>query len=118
MIYAYMRTARNNEDQITEQREAIVNWAERNRLKIRMHIAEHGSGLKINKGLKFILDNITADDLLVMTHVSRLSRNFEECLKILQDLEDKHIEVMTLEHGLEGFDMSALSDYMDKLHNR
>ena len=102
MIYGYIRVS--TDTQTTDnQRFEILKFAAEKNLVIGSWIEETISATKNLKERKLgtLLDQMTKDDILVVTELSRLGRSILEVMSILHSLMEKQAKVFTTKERYE-----------------
>ena len=102
MIYGYIRVS--TDTQTTDnQRYEILKFADEKKLVIGSWIEETISSTKNLKERKLgtLLDQMTKDDILVVTELSRLGRSILEVMSILHSLMEKQAKVFTTKERYE-----------------
>jgi putative DNA-invertase from lambdoid prophage Rac len=102
MIYAYVRIPKDK--QTTEnQRFEILKFADEKRLQIDEWVDETVTGVKKARLRKLgpLLDRIRADDMLIVSEISRLGRSLMEVMSILYQLMEKDVKVFTVKERYE-----------------
>jgi DNA invertase Pin-like site-specific DNA recombinase len=102
MIYAYVRISKDK--QTTEnQRFEILKFADEKRLQIDEWVDETVTGVKKARLRKLgpLLDRMKADDMLIVSEISRLGRSLMEVMSILYQLMEKDIKVFTVKERYE-----------------
>jgi DNA invertase Pin-like site-specific DNA recombinase len=102
MIYAYVRISKDK--QTTEnQRFEILKFADEKRLQIDEWVDETVTGVKKARLRKLgpLLDRMKADDMLIVSEISRLGRSLMELMSILYQLMEKDIKVFTVKERYE-----------------
>lgn len=117
MIYGYVSSATGDEEQLVQQELRINSYCKRHGLTLDTFVGDCGSGMKIRKGLQLILNNITADDMLIVTDVSRLTRDIEKCMDLIKSIEDRGIELIVLKNGIVGFDVLQICKMIRRASN-
>lgn len=102
MIFAYIRVS--NDKQTTEnQRFEILKFADEKRLQIEEWIDETVTGTK-RVGLRQLgplLERMKADDVLIVSEISRVGRSLMEVMSILYQLMEKDVKVFTVKERYE-----------------
>lgn len=102
MIYGYIRVS--TDTQSTEnQRFEILKFADEKRLVIDSWIEETVSSTKNLKERKLgtLLSQMTKEDILIVTELSRLGRSILEVMSILHSLMEKQAKVFTTKERYE-----------------
>lgn len=102
MIYGYIRVS--TDTQTTDnQRFEILKFADEKKLVIGLWIEETTSATKNLKERKLgtLLNQMTKDDILVVTELSRLGRSILEVMSILHSLMEKQAKVFTTKERYE-----------------
>ena len=102
MIYGYIRVS--TDKQTTEnQRFEILKFADEKKLAVDTWIEETISSTKKleERKLGALLGQMTKDDVLLVTEISRLGRSIMEVMSILHTLMDKQVKVFTAKERYE-----------------
>jgi DNA invertase Pin-like site-specific DNA recombinase len=102
MIYAYVRISKDK--QTTEnQRFEILKFADEKRLQINEWVDETVTGVKKARLRKLgpLLERMKADDVLIVSEISRLGRSLMEVMSILYQLMEKDVKVFTVKERYE-----------------
>ena len=97
MIYGYIRVS-SDKQTVENQRFEVMNFCERNNLKIDGWIEETISGTKSysKRALGTLLRRVNKDDLIICTELSRLGRNLFMIMEILNICMTKECRVWTI----------------------
>lgn len=102
MIYAYVRISKDK--QTTEnQRFEILKFADEKRLQIDEWVDETVTGVqkaRLRK-LGLLLERMKANDILIVSEISRLGRSLMEVMSILYQLMEKDVKVFTVKERYE-----------------
>jgi DNA invertase Pin-like site-specific DNA recombinase len=102
MIYAYVRISKDK--QTTEnQRFEILKFADEKRLQIDEWVDETVTGVKKARLRKLgpLLERMKANDILIVSEISRLGRSLMEVMSILYQLMEKDVKVFTVKERYE-----------------
>lgn len=102
MIYAYVRISKDK--QTTEnQRFEILKFADEKRLQIDEWVDETVTGVKKARLRKLgpLLERTRANDMLIVSEISRLGRSLMEVMSILYQLMEKDVKVFTVKERYE-----------------
>src|SRR6266702_5622370 len=102
MIYAYVRISKDK--QTTEnQRFEILKFADEKRLQIHEWVDETVTGVKKARLRKLgpLLERMKANDVLIVSEISRLGRSLVEVMSILYQLMEKDVKVFTVKERYE-----------------
>ena len=100
MHYAYIRVS--TDKQTTEtQRFEILKFADAHKLTIDQWIEETVSGTKKVQERKLgqLLPTLQAQDVLIITEISRLGRSLMEVMSLLHRLMEQEVTVLTIKEG-------------------
>jgi putative DNA-invertase from lambdoid prophage Rac len=102
MIYAYMRVS-TPQQTLENQHYALLKFADQRAWRIDRWVTETGSGVKpaTERLLGQLLEQLTAQDTLLVTELSRLGRRLMEIMQLLARLLEKHVTVICIKEGLE-----------------
>lgn len=101
-VYAYIRVSRDT--QTTEnQRFEILKFADLKKFRIDEWVEETVSGTKKVKDRKLgqLIEELTKDDILIVTEMSRLGRSLMEVMSILNSLMEREVRVLTVKEKYE-----------------
>lgn len=100
MVIAYLRVSTEKQF-LANQREEILQFAERNELKISKWYTETVSGSvnKRDRKLSTLLRQMHPGDVLIVTEVSRLSRTLLEIMSILNICIKKQVVLYSTKEG-------------------
>lgn len=100
MNYGYIRVS-SDKQTVENQRFEIINFCEKNGLKIDGWIEETVSGTKSydKRELGALLEKVTGGDLIVCSELSRLGRNLFMIMEILNQCMTKECRVWTIKDG-------------------
>lgn len=102
MIYAYIRVSKDK--QTTEnQCFEILKFADEKRLQIHQWVDETVTGVKKARLRKLgpLLERMNANDILIVSEISRLGRSLMEVMSILYQLMEKDVKVFTVKERYE-----------------
>jgi DNA invertase Pin-like site-specific DNA recombinase len=102
MIYAYVRISKDK--QTTEnQRFEILKFADEKRLQIDEWVDETVTGVQKARLRKLgpLLERMKANDILIVSEISRLGRSLMEVMSILYQLMEKDVKVFTVKERYE-----------------
>src|SRR3712207_4330050 len=102
MMYGYIRVS--TDKQTTEnQRFEILKFADEKKLRVDRWIEETISATKhlSHRKLGRLLETMQADDILIVTELSRLGRSLLEVMSILHTLMEKDVKVFTTKERYE-----------------
>jgi putative DNA-invertase from lambdoid prophage Rac len=102
MIYAYMRVS-TSQQTLENQHYALLKFADQRAWHIDQWITETGSGATptTERLLGSLLDQLRAQDILLVTELSRLGRRLMEIMQLLARLLEKRVTVICIKEGLE-----------------
>jgi DNA invertase Pin-like site-specific DNA recombinase len=102
MIYAYMRVS-TPQQTLENQHYALLKFADQRAWRIDRWVTETGSGAKpaTERPLGQLVDQLTAQDTLLVTELSRLGRRLMEIMQLLSRLLEKHVTAICIKEGLE-----------------
>lgn len=100
MIYGYIRVSTDHQN-VINQRHEIILFAKKNGLKIDEWLEEIISSRKTleERQLGNLLNQLTKEDILITTEISRLGRNMLEVMNILQVCLEKECQIWTLKEN-------------------
>ena len=102
MIYAYMRVS-TSQQTLENQHYALLKFADQRAWHIDQWITETGSGATptTERLLGSLLDQLRAQDILLVTELSRLGRRLMESMQLLARLLEQRVTVICIKEGLE-----------------
>lgn len=102
MNYAYIRVSTNYQT-VQNQKLAIKQYAKYHRIHNIKWIAETISGTKNPEKRKLgeLLNSVQANDIIIVTELSRLGRSMIMILDVLQLLLEKNVRVIAIKEGYE-----------------
>lgn len=100
MVYGYIRVS-SDKQTVENQRFEIINFCEKEHLKIDGWIEETVSGTKSydKRELGSLLDKVEKDDLIICSELSRLGRSLFMIMEILNHCMNKECRVWTIKDG-------------------
>ena len=102
MVYAYIRVS--TDKQTTQnQRFEITNFAKHRKMKISKWIEETISSRKQLQERAFgtLLNNLSQDDILIVSEISRMGRNLMQIMSILNLCMERDVKVFAIKEGYE-----------------
>jgi len=102
MIYGYIRISTDKQS-VENQRYEILKFSDEKKWSIEQWIEETVSGTKkvSNRKLGELLNQMTKNNVLVVTELSRLGRSLMEVMSILHGCMEKEIKVYTTKERYE-----------------
>jgi DNA invertase Pin-like site-specific DNA recombinase len=100
MIYAYMRVS-TSQQTLANQHYALLQFADQRAWHIDQWITETGSGPTTERRLGSLLDQLRAQDILLVTELSRLGRRLMDIMPLLARLLEQRVTVICIKEGLE-----------------
>jgi DNA invertase Pin-like site-specific DNA recombinase len=102
MIYGYIRVSTDRQT-TDNQRFEILKFADEKKLRVDRWIEETISATKhlSHRKLGRLLETMQADDILIVTELSRLGRSLLEVMSILHTLMEKDVKVFTTKERYE-----------------
>lgn len=103
MIYGYIRVSTDKQT-VENQRLEIETWAKKRGFKIEKWIEETISGTqsyKVGKFRSLVKKTLVKGDILIISELSRMSRNLMEIMEVLKHLMEHEIAVKTVKEGYE-----------------
>ena len=109
-VIGYLRVSTIDQD--TEKNEAdILKFANANDFGQVAFVSEKVSGTKSwkKRKLKQVVEDLSEDDILIVTELSRLGRSLIEVLEVLNTLQEKRVKVYSVKENfqLNGSDMQS-----------
>ena len=100
MTYGYIRVSTDKQT-VENQRFEIINFAQKNNLRIDKWIEETISGtVSLNKrNLGKLLKNVKTGDIIICSELSRLGRSMFMIMSILNQLMEMNVLVYTVKEG-------------------
>lgn len=101
-IIAYIRTSTDKQE-LNNQKLAILEYAQRNNLKIAEFIEIQVSSRKTSKQrrIEYVLGKLCSTDMLIVTELSRLGRSTPEVIELINELVKRNIRVVILKQNLD-----------------
>jgi len=102
MIYAYIRVSTDKQTTENQQFE-LLKFADQKAIRIDEWIHETVSGTKkyTDRTLGSLIQQLTPQDTLIVTELSRLGRSLMEVMSILNILMEKKVRVLSVKEGYE-----------------
>ncbi len=102
MVYGYIRVSTDTQTS-KNQKLVIKEYCKNKRLHHIQWIDETVSGTKKPEKRKLgkLLNDVTADDIVIVTELSRLGRSLIMIMNILQTFMDKGVKVKAIKEGFE-----------------
>lgn len=102
MIFAYLRVSTDKQS-VENQRFELLKYADTKKIQIDTWIEETISATKSIQDRKLgqAIEEMTEDDLLIVSELSRIGRNLMEVMSILHHCMERNIKVVTLKEGYE-----------------
>lgn len=102
MIYGYIRVSTDKQT-VENQRFEILKYASNKRMQIDRWVEEIASGSAAVKDRKLggVLDELSKNDILIVSELSRIGRNLMEVMSILNTCMEKETKVFTIKEGYE-----------------
>src|SRR5260370_26124055 len=102
MIYAYVRVSKDKQT-TDNQRFEILKFADEKRLQIHEWVDETVTGVKKARLRKLgpLLERMNANDMLIVSEISRVGRSLMEVMSILYQLMEKDVKVFTVKERYE-----------------
>jgi len=102
MIYAYIRVSTDKQTTENQQFE-LLKFADQKTIHIDEWIHETVSGTKkyTDRTLGPLIQQLTPQDTLIVTELSRLGRSLMEVMSILNILMEKQVRVLSVKEGYE-----------------
>lgn len=101
-IIAYIRTSTDKQE-LNNQRLAILEYAQKNNLKINEFVEIQVSSRKTPKQRRIedLLEKLSNSDMLIVTELSRLGRSTPEVIGLVNGLIARNIRVVILKENLD-----------------
>jgi DNA invertase Pin-like site-specific DNA recombinase len=101
-ILAYIRTSTNKQE-LNNQKLTILEYAQKNNLKIDEFIEIQISSRKTPKQRRIedVLEKLSSTDMLIVTELSRLGRSTPEIIGLVNGLIESNIRVVILKQNLD-----------------
>ena len=98
---AYLRVSSGSQD-INNQRLAILDYAQRNRLQVDMLLEVQSSSRKSlrERGIDNLFAGLQAGDLLLVSELSRLGRSLGQIIQIVDDLVKANIRLIAIKENI------------------
>ena len=100
MVYAYVRVS-SDKQSLENQEYEIYKYADNNKLKIQKWVKETiSSRKKIEERELFnLIQKLNADDILLVSEISRLGRNIMEVMNLLKECMEKDVKVYSIKEN-------------------
>jgi DNA invertase Pin-like site-specific DNA recombinase len=110
-VIAYLRVSTNTQD-INNQKLEILNYANRNNLKIDEFIVVEASSRKDTdtRRITELLSKANSGDVIITAELSRLGRSIVEVINIVNELVKRNIRLVVIKQSLDirgGHDMQS-----------
>lgn len=101
-IIAYIRTSTDKQE-LTNQKLAILEYAQKNNLKVNEFVEIQISSRKTPKQRRIedVLERLSSSDMLIVTELSRLGRSTAEVIGLINELVARNIRVVILKQNLD-----------------
>ena len=101
-IIAYIRTSTDKQE-LNNQKLAILEYAQKNNLKISEFIEIQISSRKTPKQRRIedVLEKLSNSDILIVTELSRLGRSTAEVIELFNELVKRNIRVIVIKQNLD-----------------
>jgi DNA invertase Pin-like site-specific DNA recombinase len=101
-ILAYIRTSTDKQE-LNNQKLAILEYAQKNNLKIDEFVEIQMSSRKTPKQRRIedVLEKLSSTDMLIVTELSRLGRSTPEVIGLVNGLVERNIRVIILKQNLD-----------------
>lgn len=101
-IIAYIRTSTDKQE-LNNQKLAILEYAQKNNLKINEFVEIQMSSRKTPKQRRIeeVLEKLSSTDMLIVTELSRLGRSTPEVIELVNELVARSIRVVILKQNLD-----------------
>ena len=101
-IIAYIRTSTDKQE-LNNQKLAILEYAQKNNLKINEFVEIQMSSRKTPKQRRIeeVLEKLSSTDMLIVTELSRLGRSTHEVIELVNELVARSIRVVILKQNLD-----------------
>ena len=112
-IIAYLRVSTARQD-LDQQRLAIWDYAQRNRLTIDEFVTAKASSQKSlsQRMIKDLLTKLQPTDVLLVSELSRLGRSVGQIIQIVEKLIAKQVRLVAIK---EGIDLAGAADLQTKV---
>lgn len=102
MVYAYIRSSTEKQSN-DNQRYEILKFTDEKKLQVDKWLEENISGTKRAQDRKLgtLLQEITSEDILIVTELSRLGRSLMEVMHILHTCMENGVKVYTIKERYE-----------------
>jgi len=100
MVYAYVRVS-SDKQSLENQEYEIYKYADNNKLKIQKWVKETISSRKKieERELYNLIQKLNADDILLVSEISRLGRNIMEVMNLLKECMEKDVKVYSIKEN-------------------
>jgi len=100
-ILAYLRVSTDKQD-LNNQRLAILNYAHKNKFKVKDFIEVQTSSRNSFKErmIDTLLERLKADDTLIVSELSRLGRSLGQVIKIVDELVKNNVQLIAIKENI------------------
>jgi len=100
-ILAYLRVSTDKQD-LNNQRLAILSYAHKNKFKVKDFIEVQTSSRNSFKErmIDTLLEQLTPDDTLIVSELSRLGRSLGQVIKIVDELVKNHVQLIAIKENI------------------
>ena len=98
-VYGYCRVALANDDELKERLNQVYDYCKNNGLELHKCFYDNGiSGLTLDRdGLKSLLDVLQEGDIVVVRNIASLSRNAQQCMKIIESISEAGVTLIIMD---------------------
>ena len=110
---AYLRVSTNNQD-LDQQRLAILDYAHRNHLTIDEFVKVEVSSRRNlrQRGISQLLEQLSPKDILLVSELSRLGRSVSQIIRLVDRMIEQQIRFVAVK---EGIDLEGAQDIQTKV---
>ncbi len=97
IVYGRQASREDDNKELYTQMESLTNYCLDNKLSVVKTISEYRSGSGISPTLKAAINDSINIDAIVVTNLSRIARNINECSDFIQDMRKKKIRIIYID---------------------
>lgn len=101
-IFVYLRVSTDRQE-TDNQKSGIINFCQQRNINVTSWVEDTVSGTKSVAGRKLgsIIKKMKRGDTLIVSEISRLSRNLMDLMELLKQCLEKGIKILTVKEGYE-----------------
>lgn len=97
IVYGRQASREDDNKELSTQMDSLTNYCLDNKLSVVKTISEYRSGSSISPTLKAAINDSINIDAIVVTNISRIARNINECSDFIQDMRKKKIRIIYID---------------------